>query len=86
LGCYKYPLEPELEPNMFDNHGGYVSVDDEELYMYIPVAYATNNVEPSNKHIFANANYFVDGADEFDVIVAAKSDIPLEVEVNDVDL
>jgi len=38
----EYPLEPELEPdrepNMFDNDEEYVGVDDEGLYMPVPSA------------------------------------------------
>ncbi|CAA0811236.1 Unknown protein [Striga hermonthica] len=40
-------LEPDREPDMFDNEEEYVGVDDEAMYMPVPPQY-TNNVQASN--------------------------------------
>ena len=79
----EYPLEPELEPNrepdMFDNKE-YVGVDDEGMYMPIPPHQYTNNAQAANSshpQLCANA----DANDSS----AAEGGVPLETEIDDAD-
>jgi hypothetical protein len=73
-------LEPDREPDLFDNEEEYVGVDDEGLYMSVESAQATNN--PST---FANDDNLDNDADQFDGVAAAEGGDPLEAEVNDAD-
>lgn len=90
LGDAEHPLEadvePDREPDMFDNDEEYVGVDDEFVYMSDPPAQAANNAEPSNNQTnFGNADASVAGADEFHGLGHAEGGVPLDPEVNDAD-
>lgn len=65
-------LEPDREPDIFDNEEEYVGVDDEHLYIPIPPAQPITTV---------NAQPSVDNADP----VVADGGVPLEAEIDDAD-
>jgi hypothetical protein len=69
-------LEPDREPDMFDNEEEYVGVDDETMYMPVPRHQFTNNAHAANNSAAAEPD-----ADA----CAAEGGIPLEAEVDDAD-
>ena len=73
-------IEPDREPDMFDNEEEYVGVDDESMYMPVPPHQNTNNAQATNHTPPApcfNADATVGGP--------AQGGDPLEAEVDDAD-
>jgi len=67
-------IEPDREPDIFDNQEEYVGVDDERFYMDVPPTQSTTTHTAQQQPI-----------DESSDPVATEGGIPLEAEVNDAD-
>ena len=76
-------LEPDREPDIFDNPEEYVGVDDEEIYIVVPDAQLAHHAhdfvdaQPSDKNACAHANDDeVDDADPLEVHVLHDAENP----------
>jgi hypothetical protein len=80
----EYPPKPELEPNrepdMFDNEEEYVGVNDELMYMPVPQTQTANHAQVAKNHAHSSNNHVDENG-----VGAAEGGDPLEAEIDDAD-
>lgn len=87
----EHELDPDREPDMFDNAEEYVGIDDEGMYMPVPPPQPSNNAGASSNNggvVIGAASNNVDGVAAFnnaDAAGAVEGGFPLEAEINDTD-
>lgn len=76
-------LEPECEPDIFDNAEEYVGVDDEHMYIHVPPSQPTAPTSAEPAH--SNQNVGAQAESHKNVDAPAEGGVPPEAEVDDAD-